>query len=223
MLQQTFEILWTNRVGFSSGLFVTLKLAMFIWVLGLSAGVLTGALAEKLPRSIGNIFRCLSAVFSAVPALVLLFWAYFPLQMLLGVDVDPFWTAAGTLALLNTVSVADIIRGQLAEFPNQYRDAAKVCGLSATRTFLSIEFPLVLRQSVPALLLLQVSMLHLTLFASLISVEDVFRVAQRLNSSLYRPIEIYSAVAVLFVSMSLPLQFLAARIQQRIGITLRER
>ena len=35
----------------------------------------------------------------------------------------------------------------------------------------------------PPLLLLQVSMLHTTLFASLISVEEIFRVAQRINAA----------------------------------------
>ena len=223
MLSATFEILWVNRVGFASGLFVTLKLAAFIWAVGIAGGILLGAIADKLPRTVGIVVRGVSAFFSAVPALVLLFWAYFPLQMILAVDIDPFWTAAGTLALLNLISVADIVRGQLTDFPNQYRDAAKVCGLSPLRTFFSIEFPLVIRQSVPALLLLQVTMLHLTLFASLISVEDVFRVAQRLNSTLYRPIEIYSAVAFLFIAISLPLQLFAAHVQRRIGLTLRER
>ena len=223
MLSATFEILWTNRIGFASGLFVTLKLAALIWAVGLTAGVVLGAVAEKLRRTVGVAVRFISAFFSAVPALVLLFWAYFPLQMILGVNIDPFWTAAGTLTLLNVISVADIIRNQLSDFPSQYRDAARVCGLTAVRTFFSIEFPLVLRQSIPALLLLQVTMLHLTLFASLISVEDVFRVAQRLNSTLYRPVEIYSAVALLFVAISLPLQLFAAHVQRRVGHTLKER
>jgi len=223
MLAETLSILWNNRIGFAAGLWVTLKLVGCIWSVGLVAGIFLGTLGEKLPRSFGLLLQLFSAFFAAIPAIVLLFWAYFPLQMLLGVDIDPFWTAAGTLSLLNTVSAAEIIRRQLIDFPPQYRDAARVCGLTERKIFFAIEFPLILRQAVPALLFLQVSMLHCTLFASLISVEDVFRVAQRLNSSLYRPVEIYSALALIFLALSLPLQLLAQRVQRRIGLTMKER
>ncbi len=223
MILRTIEILWNNRAGFASGLWVTFQLAGFIWTFGLAGGIVSGTIAERFPRTIGSFVRAASAILSAIPALVLLFWAYFPLQMLIGVSIEPFWTAAGTLALLNTISVADVVRRELRDFPSHFRDAARVCGLSPSTTFIAIECPIVLRQSVPALLLLQVSMLHLTLFASLISVEDVFRVAQRLNSTLYRPVEIYSALAILFIAVSLPLQLLASYIQHRVGIVLKER
>ena len=113
MLAETLSILWTNRIGFAAGLWVTLKLVGCIWSVGLVAGIFLGTLGEKLPRSFGLLLQLFSAFFAAIPAIVLLFWAYFPLQMLLGVDIDPFWTAAGTLSLLNTVSAAEIIRREI--------------------------------------------------------------------------------------------------------------
>ena len=223
MLPRTLDILWTYRTGLLGGLIVTLELAALIWGVGIILGTILGLLAQKMPRSFGYPVRIAASFLSAVPALVLIFWAYFPLQMLLGVDIDPFWTAGSTLALLNTISVADIIRNLLTDFPPQYRDAARVCGLSASTTFLRIELPLVIRQAIPSLLLLQVTMLHLTLFASLISVEDLFRVVQRINSSIYRPVEIYSALGLLFVAICLPIQLIAARLQRRFSLTLQER
>jgi ABC-type amino acid transport system permease subunit len=47
-------------------------------------------------------------------------------------------------------------------------------------------------------------MLHTTLFASLISVEEIFRVAQRINAQIYRPVEIYTALGVFFLLVCLP-------------------
>ena len=49
----------------------------------------------------------------------------------------------------------------------------------------------------------------MSLFGSLISVEEIFRISQQINSQLYRPVEIYSALAILFVAVSLPLNMLA--------------
>jgi ABC-type amino acid transport system permease subunit len=70
---------------------------------------------------------------------------------------------------------------------------------------MNIQLPLIFRQVLPGLLLLQVMMLHTTLFASLISVEEIFRVAQRINAQIYRPVEIYTALGVFFLMVSLPI------------------
>jgi len=222
MVFESLEILWNYRQGFAAGLFVTMKLAAFIWVVGIVFGILWGTIANQFPTLIGVLTRCCAAIFTAIPAIVLLFWAYFPLQMLLQVDIDPFWTAAGVFTSLNAITTAELIRSLLNDFPQQYRDAAKVCGVSPSTTFWRIELPLVLRQAIPTILVLQITMLHLTLFASLISVEDVFRVAQRINSSIYRPVEVYSALAVTFVAICIPVQLIANWAQKRVAATMRE-
>jgi polar amino acid transport system permease protein len=109
-----------------------------------------------------------------------------------------FYTAAFTLTIINIFGVADIVRGALNDFPQQYLIAAKVTGLTRSQTVLKIQLPLILRQALPPLLIQQVIMLHTTLFASLISVEEIFRVAQRINAQIYRPVEIYTALGVFF-------------------------
>jgi len=84
-----------------------------------------------------------------------------------------------------------------------------VCGISKKDAFLKIELPIILRQTIPSLLNTQVNMLQITLFASLISVEEIFRVAQRINATIYKPIEVYTALAVFFLLICLPLNGLA--------------
>ena len=119
--------------------------------------------------------------------------------------VDPFYTAALTLSIVNIFGVADLVRTALDDFPKQYLTAAKVSGLTKKQTIMNIQLPLIFRQVLPGLLLLQVMMLHTTLFASLISVEEIFRVAQRINAQIYRPVEIYTALGVFFLMVSLPI------------------
>jgi ABC-type amino acid transport system permease subunit len=53
------------------------------------------------------------------------------------------------------------------------------------------------------------------LFASLISVEEIFRVSQRINSLEYKPVEIYTALALFFLSISLPVNALALWLRSR--------
>jgi len=204
-----WTIIITYRVALLAGLFVTLKLCLIIWFAGILVGAILGYLGSKYRREVGTPSRAVAFVLSGIPILVLLFWLHYPLQAMLRISIDPFFTAAFALSIINIFSVADLVRSALLNFPSQYNLAAKVCGLSPKTTFLKIEFPIILRQIIPSLLSLQVTMLQLTLFASLISVNEIFRVAQRINAIIYKPIEIYTALAIFFLIICLPLNGIA--------------
>lgn len=204
------EILITYRQGFSAALGVTLRLSVVIWCSGIIIGGLLGVISNRWPFVCGIPTRVLSFVLSGLPVLVLLFWFHYPLQAMFDVVIDPFYTAATVLSLVNVFAVSDLVRRALEDFPSQYLVAAKVCGLSTRQTVVRIQLPILLRQVLPGLLVLQVVMLQATLFASLISVDEIFRVAQRVNAQIYRPVQIYTALGLFFLMICLPLNGLAA-------------
>jgi His/Glu/Gln/Arg/opine family amino acid ABC transporter permease subunit len=218
-----FDILVNYREGILNGLLVTLQLCLVIWTAGLVLGSTLGIAGAKWFHSIGIPSRVLSFILSGVPVLALLFWLHYPLQDVLRVVINPFYTAVAALSVINILAVADTVRGVLRDFPVQYIVAAQVSGLSPVQTLLHIQFPIVLRQVIPSLLQIQVNMLQATLFASLISVDEIFRVAQRINAVVYRPVEIYTALALLFLSICLPLNGLALWLRNRFTRDLSER
>ena len=199
------EILTEYRAGILSGLAVTLRLCFIIWLSGLLIGSILGAAGSRWRYGIGIPLRMASFIMSGIPVIVFLFWMHYPLQAMLGITINPFYTAAAALSLVNIFAVSDLVRGVLLDFPRQYLTAARVCGMSPARTLLRIELPIVIRQLLPGLLILQVNMLQATLFASLISVDEIFRVAQRINATIYRPIEIYTCLGMFFLLICLPL------------------
>lgn len=204
-----WNIIYTYKEGLLSGLLITLGLCLIIWISGLLFGVLFGTFAHRQKESTGWFLKILSFLLASTPVLVLLFWLHYPLQAILGIVVIPFITAAIALSLINIVGVAQIVRDALDEFPEQYAIAGKVCGLNEKEISSKIKLPIIFRQTIPQFLTFQVSMLQMTLFASLISVQEVFRVAQQINSIIYKPIEIYTALAVFFIAICLPLNLLA--------------
>ena len=210
-----FQIIRDYHVAILGGLWVTLQLCLVIWTVGLCLGALVGIASNRWGHRVGLPLRLGSFILSGLPVLVLLFWMHYPLQSMLGVTIDPFYTSAATLSLVNTVLVADLVKGILRDFPNQYLIAAQVCGLSSTDTIIRIQLPIALRQALPGLLLIQVSMLQATLFASLISVNEIFRVAQQINAQIYRPIEIYTGLGVFFLVICLPLNGLALWLRRK--------
>ena len=209
------EIMTKYRAELLYGFSVTLKLCLLIWPIGIFAGTLLGAAGARWKIIVGFPSKGISFVLSGIPVLVFLFWMHYPLQTMLDVVIDPFYTAVAALSIVNTLLVSDMIRGVLNDFPSQYIMAARVCGLSHSETFRRIQLPIVLRQVIPNLLLIQVSVLQMTLFASLISVDEIFRVAQRINSQAYRPVEIYTALAILFLVVCLPMHGVAYWLKAR--------
>jgi His/Glu/Gln/Arg/opine family amino acid ABC transporter permease subunit len=209
------DILIKYYPAFLHGLQVSLELSAIIWGLGLFLGAGIGMAGTKFKIWIGIPSRILSFLLSGIPILVFLFWLHYPAQAMFDLVIDPFYTATLTLTIVNIFGVADIIRSALTDFPQQYITAAQVTGLNRKQTILKIQLPLILRTTLPSLLMLQVVMLHTTLFASLISVEEIFRVAQRINAQIYRPVEIYTALGIFFLAVSLPINGVALWLRAR--------
>ncbi len=218
-----FDIFVKYRVELLLGLGTTLKLCLIIWLVGILLGVLLGVASVRWKHAIGIPMKFISFILAGIPVLVFLFWMHYPLQSYLHLIVDPFYTAAATLAIVNTLLVAELMKNTLAEFPQQFVTSAIVCGLSPYETFRRIQFPIIFRQVLPQLLVIQITMLQSTLFASLISVDEIFRIAQRINSQIYRPVEVYTALAILFLVICLPLHGLAYWLKVRFTRNLSER
>ena len=219
----TLDIIIQYKEALLRGLFVTLELCFIIWIVGIIIGILFGYLSSRFKNSFGVILRTIFFILGGIPILVLLFWFYYPAQTMLQVNIPPFWVTVFVLSLINIFSVSELVRNSLVIFPDEYKLAAKVCGLSAKDTFLKIEFPIVFRQIIPGLLNIQVNILQLTLFASLISVEEIFKVAQEINSQIYEPVQIYSTLAIFFLIICLPLNGLAMWLKYKYTRNLSER
>jgi len=209
------SILITYHVAFLQGLRVTLELCAVIWTAGIVLGTVLGVIAANHSHSWGRFTRGMSFAFSAIPTLVVLFWLHYPAQAVFDMVIDPFYTASLTLALVNIFGVGETVRQAVADFPKQYMIAGRVCGLGKRDLVTKIQLPILFRQLLPSLMVQQVGMLHATLFSSLISVEEIFRVAQRINSTIYRPVEIYTALALFFLAVCLPINLAAAYMKKR--------
>jgi ABC-type amino acid transport system permease subunit len=147
---------------------------------------------------------------------------YYPAQTLLRVNISSFWTAAWALSIVNIFVVSETVRPALVRFPREFAMAALVYGMSPGQALRYITLPLLMRQLLPALLFSQVTMLQATLFASLISVREIFKVTQEINATELQPVELFTALAVLFLLVCAPLNGLALYLQRRYGRDLSE-
>lgn len=218
-----FEIISKYSSAFLGGLKVTLLLCLIIWASGLIIGSILGVLSQRYKIAVGIPTRVISFFFTGVPVLVFLFWLHYPFQQMIGKNFDPFFTTALAISLINVFAVAEIVRNAINDLPTQYIEAAKVCGISQRKQLWKIEIPIVFRFVLPSFLITQVNMLHLTLFGSLISVNEIFRVSQQINSQIYQPIEIYTALGIFFLIVCLPINGLALYLKAKFTRNISER
>ncbi|MBX3356515.1 MAG: ABC transporter permease subunit [Phycisphaeraceae bacterium] len=202
---------------------MTLKLCGIAWLIGFPLGIGFGLAGARWPRSAGRVLQAIAVLFAAVPVLVVLFWLHYPAQAMLGMVIDPFLTATVTLMAYTAILVADAVRLGLGDFPAQFDVAAKVCGLRHSQILLRIKLPLMFRRLLPTALSIIVVILQASLFASLISVNEIFRVAQRINSMVYKPVELFTALALFFVVVCVPLHIAAIVLRYRYTRDVSER
>lgn len=210
------------RIAIIKGLGTTLLICSSAWSVGIFGGIIFGYIAQK-SKIFSRILSASSFLLISIPVLVLLFWLHYPAQALLHVVINPLVTTIATLSVINIILTGEIIKKALENFPFQYVTAAKVCGIEEGDIFFKIKLPIIFRQVLPGIITLQVSIMHMSLFGSLISVEEIFRISQQINSQIYRPIEIYTALALLFVAVSLPLNILAYYLKNKYTRNLSEK
>jgi polar amino acid transport system permease protein len=211
------KIISEHWMEFWVGLRTTLMLCGCVWGLGLVLGTILGVSAGRFRRALGWPVNTLAVTLAGIPIIVWLFWLHYPAQYMLHVVIDPRVTSIVALSILNIIWVADIWRRSYVACPKQYTLAAIVTGLSPATTAWRITFPIIARHALPAILIVQMNMLHASLFTSFISVDELFRAAQRLNSQIYKPVEIYSALAIFFMAVTVPVYVFAGSIQRRVG------
>jgi ABC-type amino acid transport system permease subunit len=194
-----FSVLWEYREAFFQGFLVTLELLFFTAIGGTAIAIFLEWLSERFEGSLRRLFDGIAFCTAAIPALVILFWLHYPAQALLGIVVPPFWTALTALMLMNIFSVYRILADAIRDFPKQFISTGLVCGLSKREIVRYIQAPLLARAALPRWIDQQVIILQTSVFASLISVEETFRVAQRINSVVYQPVAIYTSMALIFL------------------------
>lgn len=208
-MREVFEIIYKYKSEFLIGLSVTLKMTLLIWVIGISLGSLIGILSARFKKAIGLPAKVITFFLGGIPVLVFLYWLHYPFQTILGIQIEGFYTTILALTIINTFLVAEQVRTAVEQFPKDYILSAEVCGFSPIDIIKKIQAPHIIRQVLPSIILIQVIMMHSTLFGSLISVDEIFRIASRVNSQIYKPVEVFSSLAVFFLILSLPLTALS--------------
>ncbi|GKW15517.1 glutamine ABC transporter permease GlnP [Pectobacterium actinidiae] len=199
------------------------KMTLLISVLGLLGGLVIGVVAG-FARAYGGWFSSrISLVFIEIirgtPIVVQVMFIYFALPMIFtSVRIDPFAAAVVTIMINSGAYIAEITRGSVLSIHNGFREAGLALGLSRRATLRHVIAPLALRRMLPPLGNQWIISIKDTSLFIVIGVAELTRSGQEIIAGNFRALEIWTAVAVIYLCITLILSFILRRLERRLKI-----
>lgn len=140
-------------------------------------------------------------ILRGVPLLVFLYWVYFGIAIVVGLNFSPVQAGIVALTLTGSAYTAEIFRGGLQAIDGGQAEASRSLGLSRTGTYRHVLLPQTLRIVIPPLGNVFIGLLKGATLLSIIAVHDMVSVANDLNINFFTPFEAFTAVAVILVAL----------------------
>ena len=158
--------------------------------------------------------RAFISFFRGVPLLVLLLLIY-NLLPAIGINVPSVVAAIVGLSLCTAAYQAENLRGGFASVPRGLLEAADMAGLSHFQQLVRIRAPIAFRLTLPALVSEAIMILKASSLVSKVGVIELTRMAQDLDTSVYKPIQLYAAAGFLYFVINRGLAFAGAKAERR--------
>jgi polar amino acid transport system permease protein len=165
--------------------------------LGISVGL--GVAAARASKSLwlAGAARVYVSFFRGVPLLVQLLLIY-NLLPATGINVPSVVAAVAGLALCTSAYQAENLRGGFSSVPRGLLESAEMLGLTPWQQLVRIRAPIAFRLTLPAVVNEAILILKASSLVSVVGVVELTRMAQDLDTSLYKPIQLYSSAGLLY-------------------------
>ena len=198
------------------------RLTVLIALAGLVGGIAVGAVAGFM-RAYGNwllnaIAFAYVEIIRGTPIVVQVMFIYFALPMLADIRVNPM-TAAITAMVVNAGAyIAEIVRGTLLSVSKGLQEAGLALGLPMWKVLAYVVGPIAFRRMIPPLGNQFIVSLKDTSLFIVIGVGELTRQGQEIMAANFRAVEIWTAVAILYLIMTGVLTFALRFTEKRMRI-----
>ncbi|WP_170965009.1 amino acid ABC transporter permease [Rhizobium sp. M10] len=216
MMTLDFSILLRFENALLLGLWMTIKLTIICIVLGCSLGFLVG-----LARTSRNIvLRAVAGVyvefFRGTPVLIQLFWIFFCLPLILGVELSNLTSGVIALTLYMGAITSETFRASLKSIGREQLDACVALGLPQRVQVVNVVLPQAVLRAIPTLLSNCVSLFKESALVSAVGMADLMFVGQNISNNTARPVEVLTVVALIYFVIAFPLTRAVSLIEGRI-------
>lgn len=193
----------------------TILLFAVCMAVGMVLGLIAGMSRVSQYFAVRAAASLYTELFRNVPALVLLFWFYYAIPVLTGWQSSAFVAALIALSLYTGAYSAEIYRAGIESVEKGQWEASRALGMTRMQQFRYVVVPQAMRRMIPAFTNRAIELAKATTLASTISFAELLYNARLIAEYKYRPLETYTALALLFAAIILPLSYLTIRMEKR--------
>lgn len=212
-----FGILTKYSHLFWLGLGWTVAYTIGTVTLGTLIGLIVGMLRLRRIPVIDWLLIAYIETFRCTPLLVQIIWFYYAFPVVIGINIPAHVAAVSVLSLYGGAFYAEIVRGSIESVPIGQWDAAKALGFRGWRLMRLVILPQALKPMMAPYVNQSVTQLKNTSLVSIIAVPDLVYNATLINADTYRPLEVYTIVALIYFAILFPSTLVARRLER--GLT----
>jgi len=200
--QFDFKVITDNIDEFYLAIVMALAVAAVSMVVSLVLGLIVALIRISNRRIPSILARAYINFFQGAPLYVLIFWVYYGIAMLIGVNFQPF--TAGVIALSTQYGafMAEIYRSGIEAIGRGQREAAAAMGLTTAQSYRYVILPQAIRVVLPSLGNMWIAMIKDSSLLSVIGVMEIMRTAYFNSNDYFRPFEFYTLAAVIYIVLT---------------------
>ena len=209
-----FDVLSEYWIVFVQGAVVTAQLTALAFALALVLGLVLafGRMSDSvLVRAPSSVYV---EFFRSTPALVQLVWIYYAMPILTGVKFNSLVSVGLGLGLHTAAYYCEVFRAGILAVERGQLDAARAVGMRRAQMMRRIVLPQAVRQMIPPFINETASLIKLTTLGSVLAVNELLHASNNLITTTYRPLEIYTALAIIFAIIIYPIVYLSRRLER---------
>lgn len=200
-----WDVIWSNLDFLMSGLQMTLFISATALVLALIGGLILALFDLSKFAVLRGFSLALGEIIRNTPILVQLLWVYYVLPIVFSIRVSALAGIVIGLSLYMAAFISEVYRAGIQAVPRGHREAAQVLGLTPAQSFMRIVLPQAIRMTLPPLASNFVQLIKFSSLGAVISVSEITRRGMELSSSTFRPLEIFTFIAVVYFFICWPL------------------
>ncbi len=200
------------------GAIYTLGLTSLSMLFGISIGIIISQ-----GRMTKNIFiRSISSVYvdvmRGIPLLILLIWFFYGLSMLIDFSFSPLFAGVACLSLKYSGYLAETFRAGIQAIEKGQSEASFSLGFSKLQNLRRIVIPQAFRIVIPPIGNSFVSMLQDSSMVMIVGIWELMKRGNSLANSTLKPFEIYTAVGVFYLIMTISASRINRYLERRLKL-----
>ena len=216
------EVQWSIILDFIPQLLNGAQVTLYITLVGLAGGIVVGTIAGLMRAYGGMVLNAIAFAYIEVirgtPIVVQVMFIYFALPVLADLRIPGMSAAVLAIVINAGAYIAEIVRGAVLSIGRGLTEAGLALGLPRWKVVTHIVGPLAFRRLIPPLGNQCIVSLKDTSLFIVIGVGELTRTGQEIMAANFRAVEIWTAVAILYLIMTGTLSLILRMIEKRMRI-----